>query len=135
MWFLSGEKIETLFFNLINVTLHKSKAGTIKMIKSKNGNSFLWIESNVNVSNSNVNNFKVRSPKTKPITREPVSPINIFFLDEKLYRKKANNILITATDINIKKKNHRLIFLKNMVLKEIVVNIMIKGKCDNWTLR
>ena len=84
MWFLSGEKIETLFLNLINVTLHKSKAGTIKMIKSKNGNSFLCIESNVNVSNSNVNNFKVRSPKTKPITREPVSPINIFFREEKL---------------------------------------------------
>ena len=44
MWFLSGEKIETLLFNLINVTLHKSKAGTIKMINSKRGNSFLSMD-------------------------------------------------------------------------------------------
>ena len=41
IWFLSGEKIETLFLSLINVTLNKSKAGTINIIKSKNGNSFL----------------------------------------------------------------------------------------------
>ena len=50
MWFLSGEKIETLFLNLIKVTLHKSKAGTINMIKSKSGNSFLWIASALKVS-------------------------------------------------------------------------------------
>ena len=44
IWFRSGEKIETLFLNLINDTLHKSKAGTIKMISSKRGNSFLCMD-------------------------------------------------------------------------------------------
>ena len=44
MWFLSGEKTETLLFNLIKVTLHKSKAGTIKMINSNRGNSFLCMD-------------------------------------------------------------------------------------------
>ena len=44
IWFRSGEKIETLFLNLINDTLHKSKAGTINIINNKSGNSFLWMD-------------------------------------------------------------------------------------------
>ena len=105
MWFLSGEKIDTLFLNLIKVTLHKSKAGTINMIKSKSGNSFLQMAIELKVSVSRVSNFNVKSPNTKPITSDPVSPMNIFFFEEKLQRKKANNMLITATEINIKKKS------------------------------
>ncbi len=50
MWFLSGEKIETLFLSLINDTLHKSKAGTINIIKSKRGNSLLCIANALKVS-------------------------------------------------------------------------------------
>ena len=84
MWFLSGEKIETLFLNLIKVTLHKSKAGTINIIKSKSGKSFLWIAIALKVSVSRVSNFNVKSPNTRPITRDPVSLINIFFREEKL---------------------------------------------------
>ena len=84
MWFLSGEKIETLFLSLINDTLHKSKAGTINIINSKRGNSLLCIANALKVSDCSVNNFNVRSPKTKPITSDPVSPMKIFFFEEKL---------------------------------------------------
>ena len=38
--------------------------------------------------------------KHTPKIRAPVSPINIFFLDEKLYHKNATNI-----DIDDKQKN------------------------------
>lgn len=39
-------------------------------------------------------NFNVKKPMQKPIINEPVSPINIFLLEEKLNLRYANNIPI-----------------------------------------
>ena len=41
----------------------------------------------------------VKKANRNPTIMEPVSPINIFFSEEKLYRKNANNAPISATDI------------------------------------
>ena len=83
------------------MTLETSKVGTIKIVKNNKGIPLLGIPIKETVSKSKVINRIPKIPKIKPIVREPVSPIKIFFFVEKLNLKNANSMLINATQIPV----------------------------------